>query len=90
MAEQCARKSDENSERDVAPTGDDIEPVGESRADVEMENEEGEEPLDAAIPRVRMNLKNPSSREQQKHEDSGHAVHRSWCAACVEGRGVGG
>ena len=26
--------------RDVAPIGDDIEPVGESRADVEMENEE--------------------------------------------------
>ena len=23
-------------------------------------------------------------------KDSGHAVHRSWCAAFVEGRGVGG
>ena len=28
--------------RDVAPIGDDIEPVGESRADVEMGNEEDE------------------------------------------------
>ena len=37
-----------------------------------------------------MNPKNPTSREKQEHEGSGHAVHRSWCAACVEGRGVGG
>ena len=76
--------------RDVAPIGDDIEPVGESRADVEMGNEEDEEPLEAEIPRVRINPKNPTSREKQEHEDSGHALHRSWCAACVEGRGVGG
>ena len=37
-----------------------------------------------------MNPKNPTSREKQEHDDSGHAVYRSWCAACVEGRGVGG
>ena len=37
-----------------------------------------------------MNPKNPTSREKQEHEDSGHVVHRSWCAACVGGRGVGG
>ena len=77
-------------DRDAAPVGDGIEPVGESRADVEMGNEEDEEPLDAEIPRVRMNAKNPTRREKQEHEDSGHAVYRSWCAACVEGRGVGG
>ena len=34
-----------------------------------------------------MNPKNPTSSE---NEYSGHAVYRSWCAACVEGRGVGG
>ena len=34
-----------------------------------------------------MNPTNPTSREKQ---DSGHAVSRNWCAACVEGRGVGG
>ena len=73
--------------RDVAPIGDDIEPVGQSRADVEMRNEEDEEPLEAEIPRVRMNPKNPTSREKQEHEDAGHAVYRSWC---VEGRGFGG
>ena len=73
--------------RDVAPIGDDIEPVGESRADVGMGNDEDEEPLEAEIPRFRMNPKNPTSREKQEHEDS---VCRSWCAACVEGRGVGG
>ena len=37
-----------------------------------------------------MNPKNPTSREKQAHEDSEHAVYRSWCAASVEGRGVGG
>ena len=37
-----------------------------------------------------MNPKNPTCREAQEHEDSGHAVYRSWCAACVEGRGVRG
>ena len=83
MAEHCARKSN----RDVAPIADDIEPIGESRADVELGNDEDEEPL---APRARMNPKNPTSREKQEHEDSGHAVYRIWCAACVEGRGVGG
>ena len=90
MAEQCARKSNETLNRDVAPIGDDIEPIGESRADVEMGNDEDEEYLEAEIPRVRMNPKNPTIREKQEPEDSGHAVYRSWCAACVEGRGVGG
>ena len=37
-----------------------------------------------------MNPKNPTSRKKQEHEASGHAVYRSWCAASVEGRGVGG
>ena len=64
--------------------------VGESREVVEMGNEEDEEPFKAEIPRFKMNPKNPTSREKQEHEDSGHAVYRSWCAACVEGRGVGG
>ena len=62
----------------------------ESRGDVEMGNEEDEEPVEAEIPRVRMNPKNPTSSEKQEHENSGHAVHKSLCAACVEGRVVGG
>ena len=61
--------------------------LGESRGDVEMGNEEDEEPLEAEITIIR---RNPTSREKQEHEDSGHAVYRSWCAPCVEGRGVGG
>ena len=36
--------------RDVAPIGDDIEPVGESHADVDMGNEEDEEALETEIP----------------------------------------
>ena len=49
--------ADENSESRCG-----IEPVRESRADVELGNEEDEEPLEAEIPRVRMNPKNPTSR----------------------------
>ena len=64
--------------------------MGKSRADVEMKNEENEELLDAEIPRSRKNPKNPTSREKQEHENSGHIVYMSWCAACVEGRGVYG
>ena len=55
-----------------------------------MGNDEDEEPLEAEVPRARMNPKNPTSREKQEHEDSGLAVYRNLCAACVEGRGVGG
>ena len=62
--------------------------MGESRADVEAGNEGEEEEED--IPTVEMNPKNPMSREEQEHKDCGRAVYRSWCAACVEGRGVGG
>ena len=54
-----------------------------------MGNDQDEEPLEVEIPRVRINPKNPTSREKQEHEDSGHAVYRSCCAACVEGQGVG-
>ena len=89
MAEQCARKSKTTLNRDAAPIGDDIEASGESRADVETGNKEEEESFEAEIPTVEMNPKNPMSREEQEHEDDGHAVYRSWCAACVEGRGVG-
>ena len=55
-----------------------------------MGNDEEEESLEAEILRVRMNSKNHTRQEKQAHEDSGHAVYRSWRAACVEGRGVGG
>ena len=51
--------------RDVAPIGDDIEPVEESRADVEMGNEEDEEPLEAETPRV----KNPTTNKNIKIQD---------------------
>ena len=45
MAEQCARKSNENSET-WAPIGDDIELIGESRAD---DAEFSEFPLDISF-----------------------------------------
>ena len=42
------------------------------------------------FPRARINPSDPTSREKQEHEDSGHAVNISRSAACVEGGGVGG
>ena len=74
--------------RDAAQIGDDVEPVEESGVDVETRNEEEEESLEAAIPTIEMNPKNSMSREEQEHEDCGHAVYKRWCAAYVEGRGV--
>ena len=47
-------------------------------------------PWKQKFPESALNPKNTTSREKQEHEDSGHAVYRSWCAACVEGRNVGG
>ena len=52
LAKNCKQSSSlvspaKTLKRDVAPSDDDIEPVGESRADVEMGNEEDEEPLEA-------------------------------------------
>ena len=74
---------------DLTPSGDDIAPIEAPREDVEMGNEGDEEPLEEEIPKVRMNPKNPTSREKREHEDSGHAVYRRWYASCVEGRGSG-
>ena len=47
-------------------------------------------PWKQKFPESELNPKNPLSREKPEHKDSRHAVYRSWCAACVESRGVGG
>ena len=59
MAKQCARKSDENSEHGSGPKGDDVEPIEAHREDVEMRNDEDEEPLEAEVLRARMNTRVP-------------------------------
>ena len=69
----------------MAPIGDDIEPVGESRADIGMGNEEDEEPFEAEIPRVRMNPKNPADMKIQDILSTGVGV-----LLVSKGRGVGG
>ena len=49
----------------MVPFGDDIEPVGESRADVEMGNEEERRgTIGSIFSRIRMNPKNPTSRNK--------------------------
>ena len=93
MAERIACMSNKSSESRCSTHCDDIEPVEESRADVETgseeEEEEEEESLELEIPTVETNPKNLMRKEQQEREDCGHAVYRNWCAACVEARGVG-
>ena len=73
--------------RDAVPIGDDTEPVGEPRVDVEIGYEE-EEDLESEIPTVETNPKDPMRKAQQEREDCGHAVYRHWCAVCVKGRCV--
>ena len=75
--------------RDAVPIGDDIEPVGESRVDVETGNEGEEKSLEVGIPTFEVLQKNLTSREEQEVEDCGHAVYRSWCVACVKDRCAG-
>ena len=75
---------------ELVPIGDGIEPVEGQREDVEVRTMKMKSHWKRRAPRASMNPKNPTSRDKQEHEDSGHAVYRSWCAACVEGRGVGG
>ena len=87
MAKQRARKSNETLNTDLAPTGADIEPIEAPREDVEMDNDEDDESWAAEVPRAKMNPMDLTSQEKQEHEYSGH---RSWCAPCVEGRGLGG
>ena len=71
--------------RDAVPIGDDIEPVGESREDVETGNDE-EESLEEGITTFEVIQKNLTSREEQVLEDCGHADYRSWCVVCVKDR----
>ena len=59
-AEQCARKSNENSEQDL-PTGDDIEPIEFPSEDVEMGSGEVDEPLEAEVHKA-------STSHQESHE----------------------
>ena len=37
--------------------------------------------------KVRPGPVEPSAIDRDHHECTGHSVYRSWCAACVEGRG---
>ena len=69
---------------DLAPIGDDTGPTEAPREDVEIGNGEDEEPREAEVPGANMTPKNPTSREKQEHEDSGHAADRHGSAACVK------
>eukprot|EP00971_Amphidinium_carterae_P045848 901944-Amphidinium_carterae.1 len=37
--------------------------------------------------RIRWVVKEPSARERETHISSGHIPYRSWCRACIAGRG---
>ena len=42
---------------------------------------------EAVVGRARPSPVGPSKEERELHEASGHALYRSWCRACVAGRG---
>ena len=60
--------------REAVPIGDDIEPVGGSRVDVDTQNEE-EESQEAGILKFEVIQKKPTSRQERELEDCGHSVH---------------
>ena len=74
---------------DLVRIGDDIELIEAPREDVEMGTMKMKNHRKQKFPESRMNPKNPKSREKQEHDDSGHAVYRTWCVAFVEGRADG-
>ena len=61
-----------------------------ARADVEMRNDEEEEPLETELPRARLNPKNPSRREKREQILNMLSTEVGVLTACVEGPGVGG
>ena len=63
----CTRSPTKTLNRDVAPIGDDIEPVGESRADVVMGNEVDEEPSEAEIPRSQNESEEPNEQRETRN-----------------------
>ena len=67
---------------DDVDMGDEVAQTGVSDA----ESIEGDE---VRGPRRRNCLSDPTSREIEDHVLTGHASFRSWCAACVQGRGRG-
>ena len=84
MAEQCAHKSKKKTlKKDVARVGDDIEPIEAPCENVQMPNDEYEEPSEAEVRSARRNPKNPARREKQEHGESGHAVlQKLVCCLC--------
>ena len=66
MAEQCARKSNENAERRSGPLGDDLEPIEVQREDVEISCEEDEEPLKSRSSQGTIEPKNPTNRKRKQ------------------------
>ena len=71
--------SDEVSEETVLNDDEDNEPISCKPS--------GEE--DCQEPRVLMDSGAPSQNDIGEHEVGGHSKYRSWCEACVEGRGIG-
>ena len=85
MAEQDARKPNDNSEHDWDPIGRlTLRHLNCPLEDVEMMNDE---PVQSEVSMARLSPTNPTSREKQEHEDSGHGVYSNGCAASVECRG---
>ena len=51
------------------------------------EGDERDEPCEEHPSRVVQGPKMPPADEQDRHCATGHAIYRSWCSSCVQGRG---
>ena len=65
---------------------------GAPPADAEMQDKEAEDLFDEPeeeqrMPKHHASPTDPTIREVEEHLLTGHAAYRSWCAACVRGRG---
>ena len=65
---------------------------GKSGSGVEQDDGDGEvEDVhigEARKPVAAPNPRTPTRAEREEHELTAHSVYRSWCSACVKGRGV--
>ena len=60
------------------------------RADVEMKSEEEGRMLGSRSSKGTIETEESHQSRETRKAGSGHAVHRNWCLACVEGRGIDG
>jgi len=64
--------------------------VGNEKMEISDDGAEEEEQSDELAKTRSVKIpQEPSAKERQRHEDTGHAQYRDWCPHCVYGRATG-